>query len=137
MKKKKKVFLGAYINYMNAQNINCKSIAHHLDKSKYEVKSLILSESKSIKLDDVQTIKVFNNRFSIFFAFLKGLVWSDVSYLPKHQSNPRFLLKISKIFRTKLFTTIEGNMCDTTKRSMIDSFNGVEDMQKYFSLIIY
>ena len=39
------------------------------------------------------------------------------------------------IFGTKLFTTIEGNMCDTTKRSMIDSFNGVKNMQNYFSLI--
>lgn len=135
MKKKTKVFLGAYINYMNAQNINCRSIANHLDKSKYEVRTLILSESRFMKLNDVQTIKVFNNRFSIFFAFLKGLIWSDVSYLPKHQSTPRFALKISKILKTKIFTTIEGNMCDTRKRSMIDSFNGVDNMRKYFSLI--
>ena len=48
--KKKKIFLGAYINYLNAQNINCKSIATHLDKSKYDVKTLILSESESIEL---------------------------------------------------------------------------------------
>ena len=40
-----------------------------------------------------------------------------------------------KIFGTKLFTTIEGNMCDINKRSMIDSFNGVEKMRNYFSLI--
>ena len=32
--KRKKIFLGAYVNYLNAQNINCKSIAIHLDKSK-------------------------------------------------------------------------------------------------------
>ena len=50
-------------------------------------------------------------------------------------ASTRFALRISKIFKTRLFTTIEGNMCDTTKRSMIDSFNGVKNMRDYFSLI--
>ena len=132
---KQKIFLGAYINYLNAQNINCKSIANHLDKSKYDVKTLILSKGESIELQDVQTIKVRNNRLSIFYAFLSGIIWADVAYLPKHQSTPRIVLRINKIFGTKLFTTIEGNMCDTSKKSMIDSFNGVKNMQNYFSLI--
>ena len=133
--KKKKIFLGAYINYLNAQNINCKSIATHLDKSKYDVKTLIISESESIELQNVQIIKVRNTKLSIFYAFLSGLIWADVVYLPKHQTTPRILLRINKIIGTKLFTTIEGNMCDTSKRSMIDSFNGVKNMQNYFSLI--
>ena len=129
MKRKKKIFLGAYINYMNAQNINCKSIAYHIDKSKYEVKTLLFSEANLMKINGVRTIKVFNNKISIFFSFLRGLMWADVAYLPKHQSTPRFALQISKVFRVKRFTTIEGNMCDVTKRSMIDSFNGKENMQ--------
>ena len=133
--KKKKIFLAAYVNYLNAQNINCRSIANHLDKTKYEIKTVILSESKSIDLENVSIIKARNNKLSIFYAFLRGIIWADVAYLPKHQSNPRILLRISKIFGTKLFTTIEGNMCDTKKRSMIDSFNGLQNMQNYFSLI--
>ena len=100
--KKKKIFLGAYINYLNAQNINCQSIATHLDKSKYDVKTLLLSESESIELQNIQTIKVRNNRLSIFYAFLSGLIWADVAYLPKHQSTPRSLLRLNKIFGTKL-----------------------------------
>ena len=133
--KKTKVFLGAYINYMNAQNINCRSISRHLDKNKYEVKTLIFADSPLIKVKNVETIKVSNNKVSIFLSFLRGLIWADVAYLPKHQSTPVLALKISKIFRTKLFTTIEGNMCDVTKRNMIDSFGGVDKMQRYFSLI--
>ena len=133
--KKKKIFLGAYINYLNAQNINCTSIATHLDKSKYDVKTLSISESKLIELQNVQIIKVRNTKLSIFYAFLSGLIWADVVYLPKHQTTPRILLRINKIIGTKLFTTIEGNMCNTYKRSMIDSFNGVKNMQNYFSLI--
>ena len=38
--KKIKVFLGAYINYTNAQNLNCRSIAEHLDKERFEVYTL-------------------------------------------------------------------------------------------------
>ena len=41
---RKKIFLGAYINVINAQNINCKSIAFHLDKNKYSVKTLVLGD---------------------------------------------------------------------------------------------
>ena len=80
--KKKKIFLGAYVNYLNAQNINCTSIATHLDKSKYDVKTLNISESESIELKNVQIIKVSNSRLSIFYAFLSGLIWADVAYLP-------------------------------------------------------
>ena len=133
--KKKKIFLAAYVNYLNAQNINCRSIANHLDKTKYEIKTIILSESKSIDLENVSIIKARNNKLSIFYAFLRGIIWADVAYLPKHQSNPRILLRINKFFGTKFFTTIEGNMCNTKKRSMIDSFNGLQNMQSYFSLI--
>ena len=123
--RKKKIFLGAYINYVNAQNINCRSLATYLDKRKYDIKTCVLSDFESFELKNVRTIKVHNNKFSILYAFLRGLIWEDLSYLPKHQSTPRILLRINKIFGTKLFTTIEGNMCDTTKRSMIDSFNGI------------
>ena len=132
---KKKVFLGAYVNYLNAQNINCRSIATHLDKSKYEIKTLFLSDCEDIKLSQVKKIKVSSSshRFSIFYAFLKGLIWADVAYLPKHQSTPKIALRISKLFGTKIFTTIEGNMCNMNKRSMIDSFNGVNNMKRYFS----
>ena len=74
--KKKKIFLAAYVNYLNAQNINCRSIANHLDKTKYEIKTVILSESKSIDLENVSIIKARNNKLSIFYAFLRGIISS-------------------------------------------------------------
>ena len=30
-----KVFLGGYINYTNAQNLNCRAVAEYLDKDKF------------------------------------------------------------------------------------------------------
>ena len=37
MSRKVKIFLGAYANIINAQNINCLSTAKNLDKSKFDI----------------------------------------------------------------------------------------------------
>ena len=59
----------------------------------------------------------------------------DVCYLPKHQSTPRIVLKLVSFFNKKIFTTIEGNMCDKSKKNMISSFGSINNMIQYFSLI--
>jgi len=135
--KKKKIFLGAYINYLNAQNINCKSIATHLDKNKYSVKTLLFGNKSIENLKGVSYIKVSQRVFSPCntFAFLRGVFWADICYFPKHHSTPKIALRFAKILNKKFFTTIEGNMCNRRVKSMIDSFNGVKNMQNYFSLI--
>ena len=138
MKKRKKIFLGGYINNINAQNINCKSIALNLDKKKYNVKVLVLSPFNNLeKIVGVKVIKVFNlfYKLSNFFAFLIGVFWANVAYVPKHHSTPKLVLKLSRYFGTKIFTTIEGNMCDISRRNMINSFGSIEKMKKYFCLI--
>jgi len=134
---RKKIFLGAYINVINAQNINCKSIAFHLDKNKYSVKTLVLGNKNIEKLDNVSFIKVstFGYKTSNLFAFIKGVLWADVCYFPKHQSTPKLALKIANLLDKKTFTTIEGNMCDTSKKSMIESFGTLENMKSHFSMI--
>ena len=134
---RKKIFLGAYINVINAQNINCKSIAFHLDKNKYSVKTLVLKNKNIEKLDNVSFIKVstFGYKTSNLFAFIKGVLWADVCYFPKHQSTPKLALKIANLLDKKTFTTIEGNMCDTSKKSMIESFGTLENMKSHFSMI--
>ena len=134
---RKKIFLGAYINVINAQNINCKSIAFHLDKNKYSVKTLVLGDKNIENLDDVSFIKVstLGYKISNLFAFIKGVLWADVCYFPKHQSTPKLALKLANLLDKKTFTTIEGNMCDTSRRNMIDSFGSLENMKNHFSLI--
>ena len=135
--RKKKIFLGGYINHLSAQNINCKSIALHLDKDKYNVRTLVLGNMNIPKIKEVSFYKVSNFLFSISntFSFVKGIVWADVCYVPKHQFTPRIALKIAPFFGTKLFTTIEGNMCDKSRVNMINSFGTLYNMIKYFSLI--
>jgi len=132
--RKKKIFLGAYINHINAQNINCKSIASHLDKEKYEVKTLILGNKNIPTILDVKYINIstFMSKLSNSLAFLRGTFWADVMYVPKHQSTPKFILRIANLLGKKIFTTIEGNMCDITVKSMIDSFGSKMNMIDYF-----
>ena len=134
---RKKIFLGAYINVINAQNINCKSIAFHLDKNKYSVKTLVLGNKNIEKLDNVSFIKVstLGYKISNLFAFIKGVLWADVCYFPKHQSTPKLTLKLANLLDRKTFTTIEGNMCDTSKKSMIERFGTLENMKSHFTMI--
>ena len=135
--KKKKIFLGAYVNQLNAQNINCKSISLHLNKERYQVKSLVLGNKNIPNLHGVSYFKVSSlcYSFSNLFAFIRAILWADVCYLPKHQSTPIIILKIASFFNKKIFTTIEGNMCDTSKKNMISSFGSVNNMIQHFSLI--
>ena len=135
--RKKKIFLGGYINHINAQNINCKSIAKHLDKEKYIIKTLVLGSENIPSISRVSYIRVSTFLYSVsnLIAFLRAVLWADVCYVPKHQSTPKIALKIASLVGTKLFTTIEGNMCDTSKRNMINSFGSLDKMKRYFSLI--
>ena len=136
--RKKKIFLGAYVNINNAQNINCKSLAAYLNKEKYVIKTLKVSLKEHQQLNsEISYITVYKSIYilSNFFAFLYGIMWSDLSYLPKHHSTPILVLKIAKIFNKKVFNTIEGNIFDLKYKSMIDSFGSKQKMLKYFSLI--
>lgn len=40
--KRIKIFLGGYVNYLNAQNINCRSLSEHLDQNKFNISTSIL-----------------------------------------------------------------------------------------------
>ena len=46
---KVKIFLGAYLDVINAQNLNCRHIAKYLDKNKFKVYSLSINKQKKIK----------------------------------------------------------------------------------------
>ena len=51
--RKKKIFLGAYLNYTNAQNLNCLALAKYLDKEKFEVYALTTHFGTSNKDIDI------------------------------------------------------------------------------------
>jgi glycosyltransferase involved in cell wall biosynthesis len=128
-----KVFLGGYINYTNAQNLNCRAVAEYLDKDKFEVLALTTHFGKREHFE-INTFNCFKP-FSISknLGFLWGMLNCNVAYLPKHLDTPLWILKAAKILKKPIFTTIEGNVTDLSKPNLIDLFGSQHKMKNHFS----
>ena len=124
--KKQRIFLGAYLNYMNAQNLNCLALAKYLDKDKFEIYALTAHFGNSDLSIDVN---LFHCRkpFMItkYIGFIWGILSCDVVYLPKHREVSNWILRFAKILGKKVFTTIEINMCDRNKENMTSCGCGI------------
>ncbi len=89
--KKIKIFLGAYVNFANAQNINCDNIAKYLDKDKFEVHTMYTSkmpiDKKAYKDMGIKLHRLWHHR--IVWKWSK--LWEmrrakcDIYYLPKSE----------------------------------------------------
>ena len=134
-KSKIKIFLGGYINYTNAQNLNCLALAKHLDSSKFTTYALSVNFLPEIKCKAILFHCFYPFRISSVLGFLWGVIKCDIVYFPKHKSQPVWVLYFAKIIRKKIFTTIENNMCDIEKESMINSFKGKINLVNYFKYI--
>jgi glycosyltransferase involved in cell wall biosynthesis len=128
-----KVFLGGYINYTNAQNLNCRAIGEHLNKDKFEVYALKVHFGDNEKY----SLKLFNcfKPFSItqHLGFLWGILHCDVAYFSKHVFTPLWILKLSKLLKKPIFTTIEGNVTDLSKPNLIGLFRSQQKMKNHFT----
>ena len=133
--KKIKVFLGGYINYINAQNINCKAVAEHLDKKHFQVFALTAYFGNGSRFG-VQTFHCFQP-FSVskHIGFLWGVLKCDVAYLPKHVDTPIWALRLAKLLKKPIFSTIEGNVTDRSLPNLINLFGSEEKTKRYFSFI--
>jgi len=131
--KKIKVFLGGYINYTNAQNLNCRAIAKHLNKDKFEVYALKVhfGDNKKYTLKSFNCFKPFY--ITQHFGFLWGIIHCDVAYLPKHIDTPVWVLKLAKWLKKPIFTTIEGNVTDLSKPNLIGLFRSQQKMKNHFA----
>lgn len=116
-----KVFLGAYPNFLNAQNINVRSLSEHLSREKFEIGTMLypVQNAKDFKkLHDVRYFQQYRpHRWLSWWGYLRGLMWADVAFLPKFE-NERFCKWIATAFGTKLFTTVEGLIGDTDLSKM-------------------
>ena len=134
--RKCKIFLGAYLNYPNAQNLNCLALAKYLDKDKFEVYALSThfgARSLDVNVNLFHCERPFI--ISKYIGFIWGVLNCEIIYLPKHREVSGWLLKFAQILGRKLFTTIEINMCDGSKENMISNFSGIENLKRYFSFI--
>ena len=131
MSRKVKIFLGAYANIINAQNINCLSIAKNLDKSKFDITILSLYSGSEIEIKGVNIFKCYwPQKILVYWAYFWNIVKSDVVYLPKAELLG-FNSFLCKVFKKKSFSTIEGILSKTSTASMISK--GGKNFTKYFN----
>ena len=90
--KKIKVFLGGYINYTNAQNLNCKAVAKYLDKERFQSFALTnyFGSKDKFNIDTFNCFKPFS--ISKHIGFFWGIMKCDIAYLPKHIDSPLWVL---------------------------------------------
>lgn len=132
--KKIKVFLGGYINSINAQNLNCRSLAIHLDKNKFEVGALSLY-SGTLPLPDVD-IKLFKvsypHKIIRYIAYFRAILWSDVAYLPKGEIY-NFCRVLLKLLNKKSFITVEGVIFGTNLQKCIAKLKTKERIRESYN----
>lgn len=127
-----KVFLGAFVNYTNAQNLNCLAVAKHLDKSKYAVMTGI-GYSGDLPTETIPGVKYLKMRYPARLwrplCLVYGVLWSDVAYLPTpmHWRLCRFLLRL---FRKKAFKTIEAMMIGTNLSKFTDQGVSIDEIRE-------
>ena len=79
-----KLFIGAYVNSTNAQNLNCLALAKHLNKSQFDITVLSLHSCQEIKIEGVKVFRcIWPHRIMVYWAYFWNIVKADVVYLPK------------------------------------------------------
>ena len=108
-----KLFLGAYINNNNAQNLNCVALAKYLDKSLFDIRVLSLYSEPSKEIEGVKVFKcIWPHRILVYWAYFWNIIHADVVYLPKGELLG-FNSFLCQLFKKKSFSTIEGILDDT------------------------
>ena len=113
-----KIFLGGYVNFLNAQNINCRALSEHLDQNKFQISTMLAPTSwanaKDFKrVPGVRYIQLYRPmRLLSTMGYWLGIPFADVAYLPKGEC-PKLTRFLGKLFHTKIFNTIEGLISDT------------------------
>lgn len=138
-KKRIKVFLGGYVNFLNAQNINCRALSEHLDKEKFEVWTMLHWHQNAKDFRRVPGVHYLNSRRPMrlfgWIPYFLGIVRCDVAFLPKGEYI--YLCKwVGRIFNCKIFSTIEGLISGTNLEKVLRTKYGL-DAYKVFLPNVY
>lgn len=112
--KKIKIFLGAYVNFPNAQNINCDHIARYIDKSKFEVHTMYTSkmpvDKKAYKAMGIKLHKLWHHRIVWVWSKLWAMKRAkcDIYYLPKQEKMDAIFAKKHKGKGKVFISSVEG-----------------------------
>ncbi len=112
--KKIKLFLAAYINFPNAQNVNCEHIARYIDKEKFEVHAMytdkMLIDKVKYKTLGVHLHRLIHHRFIWYWSKLWSM-WragADIYYIPKTEIMDEKFMNAFSGRDKKFVSSIEG-----------------------------
>lgn len=131
--KKIKVFLSGIVNSTNAQNLNCLALARHLDKSRYEVRTLTVysGDLPTEKIEGVKYLPIhYPAKIWHPIELIRGILWADVSYLckPEYWRLQRWLVKM---FCKKSFGTVEGVYSGVAYERAVEAFGSEEGIREF------
>lgn len=135
-----RVFLGGYVNSINAQNLNCRALAVRLDKEQFDIGVMTYpgaSLSMGAEFDNVKKFslpcKLYRPlRWVRYITYLRGLLWCDVAYLPKGDIY-HFTQRLSRLLGKKTFTTVEGVMDKETYEGMIGLYGSDREIRQCYN----
>lgn len=134
--KKIKVFLGAYINQSNAQNLNCNALAENLNKGVFEVFTLKIEHGNlgDISIPGVRTFScIYPVKITQIFGFIWGFLKADVVYLPRLNSH-RLQLICLNIFGRKSFKTVENVIDEESLESALGVLRTPEKALRHYRM---
>lgn len=124
-----KVFLAAFVNQTNAQNLSCRALAKYMDKSKFEVYTLAINHGNLPRLK-VAGVRVFNCIFPVKISGVLGFIWgfakADVVYLPRGLFM-RWQKVLVRIFSVKSFKTVRNVIDDQALESAMSQLTNTRD----------
>ena len=137
---KTKIFLGAYVNYPNAQNINCDHIAKHLDKEKFEVhtmytSSMPIDKEKYMQMG-IHLHKLIHHRYIWFWSKL-FCMWRancDIYYLPKSEKMDVIFARANKRTNKLFVASVEGVVTENSNNTSEFRDYFIEKMDCFFSI---
>ena len=108
MAKRQKVFLGAYVNSINAQNLNCRALALHIDSKRFKCSAMELQKGELSSLSgSIKFLKYAGHIGLTSITLLRGILWADVVYLPKREVS-RWCRFLCWLFKKPSFSTMES-----------------------------
>lgn len=130
-----KLFLGGYVNYLNAQNINCRALSETLDSGRFDITAMLFPLQTAADFRRVPGVRYLRmrrpGRLWRYILYFIGIARADVAYLPKGEISG-FCLAVARCFKTNVFTTVEGllddfglsltRMTDTQKATYIANY---------------
>ncbi len=138
--KKIKLFLGAYVNFANAQNINCDHIARYIDKEKFEVHTMYTDKMPINKQEykdlGIHLHRLIHHRFIWYWCKWLTMFFGkyDIYYLPKIEPMDRSFAKLFKGKGSKFVGSVEWVVADNENNTPEFAFYYTKLMDSSFAI---